>query len=387
MARPSPIADFVIAEPARTSCDYFGRVLESVGKLRLLAIGTRRGVQGIQPEHTRLNPAIGLVGYIGARALSPFWAETLRFRLLGWSDRWTRKQLQPGDNVLSSYGYANECFKFAHRHGGKTFIDAGNSHIENFWQIISEEHRRWNCPYPPFSRYWYQRAQAMLPEVDYVLAPSAYVAKSFLDRGFRPAQILQNTYPLNLSLFKPAVAPRPKNRPLTVINTGQLSLRKGTPYLLEAFHLLRRQHPSARLMLTRNIRNDIGPILAKYRDLPIDWATNLPHAQLAERLRSADVFMMLSLEEGMVRTALEAMACGLQVVLTPNTGTSDFVEPGVNGEIVPIRDAKSAAEAILKCWERAQQGPVPGVADLQRKVSLETFAKVFLRQLTDLGFC
>ena len=94
---------------------------------------------------------------------------------------------------------------------------------------------------------------------------------------------------------------------------------------------------------------------------------------------------MLSLEEGMVRTALEAMACGLQVVLTPNTGTSDFVEPGVNGEIVPIRDAKAAAEAILKCWERAQCGPAPRVGDLRQKLSFETFARDFIVQLRSLG--
>src|SRR5205085_1324893 len=235
--------------------------------------------------------------------------------------------------------YANQSFKFVREHGGKTFIDAGNSHIENFWELLSEEHRRWNCPYPPVSRFWYERSRAMLAEhVDYVLSPSSYVTRSFLQRGFKPAQILRNVYPVNLSLFKPAAAPRPRERPLTVINTGSLSLRKGTPYLLEAFRLVQQQHPSARLLLTRQVRDDVLPILARYSDLPIDWAPGLAHAQLVERLHSADVFVLPSLEEGLVRAALEAMACGLQVVLTPHCGANDFVQPGVNGEVVPIRD-------------------------------------------------
>src|SRR5436309_15509081 len=101
--------------------------------------------------------------------------------------------------------------------------------------------------------------------------------------------------------------------------------------------------------MTRSIRDDVKPILSRYRDLPIDWTPPLPHAQLAERLRSADVFVLPSLEEGLVRTALEAMACGLQVVLTPNTGANDFVLPGINGQVVPIRDGKAITEAILKC--------------------------------------
>jgi glycosyltransferase involved in cell wall biosynthesis len=272
-----------------------------------------------------------------------------------------------------------------HAHGGKTFLDAGNSHIENFWENISEEHRRWNCPLPPFSPFWYERARRMLPEVDYVLSPSSFVSRSFLDRGFKTDRILPNLYPVDLSLFRPSASARAKGRPLTIINTGSLSLRKGSPYLLEAFRIVRRQEPSARLLLTRSIREDMEPILSRYRDLPVEWAPGLPHQQLAERLRQADVFVLLSIEEGLVRSALEAMACGLQAVLTPNTGANDFVQPGINGEVVPIRSPQAAAEAILKCWERIQTGVAPVAANLQEKLSFETFANGFLTQLRGLG--
>jgi glycosyltransferase involved in cell wall biosynthesis len=382
---PPPSGSFVVATPMRTVCDDNARALERAGRLRFLALGTRRGTAGVPPEHTRLNPLIGLAAYMAATTLSPFRAESFRYRLLPWFDRWVLKQLEPGDHIISSYGYANDCFEFVRRHGGKTFVDAGNSHIENFWAVIGEEHRRWNCPYPPGPLHWYERSRATLANVDYVLSPSSYVTNSFLARGFRPEQILKNVYPVDLSRFQPATAPRPQNRPLTIINTGSLSLRKGTPYLLEAFRLIRRQQPSARLLLMRIVQDDVKPVLARYRDLPIEWSVGLPQSQLAERLRSADVFVLPSLEEGLVRTACEAMACGLPVVLTPNTGANDFVQPGVNGEIVPIRDPAATAEAILKCWERIQQNPVSTVADLREKLSFETFARDFIEQLTASG--
>ena len=71
-------------------------------------------------------------------------------------DRWAKRQMQPGDHIISSYGYANECFKFARApHGGKTFLDGGNSHPDNFWNIITEELVGWNCSYPPISRHHY----------------------------------------------------------------------------------------------------------------------------------------------------------------------------------------------------------------------------------------
>src|SRR5947208_16948078 len=102
-------------------------------------------------------------------------------------------------------------------------------------------------------------------------------------------------------------------------------------------------------------------VMPKYRDLPIEWAPVLPPARLVERLQSADVFVLPSLEEGLVRTALEAMACGLQVALTPNTGANDFVQPGVNGEVIPIRDPQSTADAILKCSDRLHSGARPSI--------------------------
>ena len=379
-------SQFVVATPSRSVCDENARVLERLGMLRFLALGTRRGTTDISAERTRLNPWIGLKSFIAAKILSPFAAESYRFNLLPQFDAWVKKQLTPGDHIISSYGYANDCFKFVHKHGGKTFVDAGNSHIDNFQEILMEEHRRWDCPTLPVASHWIERSRSMLTETDFILSPSRYVTNSFLARGFKPEQILQNIYPVNLDLFSPRILPRPKNQPLTLIYTGSLSLRKGTPYLLEAFRLVQQKYPTVRLLLTQTIQDDVKPILARYRDLPIEWSPALPHLHLADRLRSADVFVLPSLEEGLVRTACEAMACGLQVVLTPNCGADDFVKPGVNGEVVPIRDPVATAEAILKCWERVQQNPQLDMVVLREKLSFETFSQNFIVQLNELGF-
>ena len=80
------------------------------------------------------------------------------------------------------------------------------------------------------------------------------------------------------------------------------------------------------------------------------------HADLALRLKSADLFLLPSLEEGLVRTALEAMACGVPVILTPNTGSSDYVTEGVNGSVVPIRSAPAIAEKAIWWWHKIKGG-------------------------------
>ncbi len=377
-------SQFVVATPGRSVCDDNARALFHHQALRFIALGTRRGTAGIPPSHTRLKPLLGLLNYVGAKTFSAYRSEAFRFSLLPWFDAWVQRQLREGDHIISSYGYTNACFQWVRAHGGKTFVDAGNSHPQNFWNVLTEEHRRWKCDLPPVSPFWHERSVAMMEHVDYVLCPSSFVRQSFLARGFAPEQILTNIYPVNLACFVPAPEPRPRTRPLTIISTGALSLRKGTPYLLEAFRIVHRRHPSARFLLTAGIHDSVRALVKNYSDLPIDWSPSLPHPQLARRLQSADVFVLPSLEEGLVRTALEAMACGLPVVLTPNTGTSDLVQPGVNGEIVPIRDAAATAEAILKLGDLAlARRAAPQRMFDATALSFDHFERAFLAQLQE----
>jgi glycosyltransferase involved in cell wall biosynthesis len=379
-------ASFAVATPGRSVCDDNARALFHQDALRFIALGTRRGTAGIPAEKTRLLPLFGLLNYAGAKTLSFYRGESFRFRLLPFFDRWVKQMLTPGDHIISSYGYTNECFKWVRAHGGRTFVDAGNSHPENFWNILVEEHRRWNCALPPFSPFWHRRSVEMMEHVDYVLCPSSHVRATFLSRGFKEEQILSNIYPVDLSCFTPRTEPRAKDQPLTIVSTGALSLRKGTPYMLEAFRLVHRKHPSARFLLTNNIHDSVRSMVKSYSDLPIEWSPPLPHPQLAQRLQGADIFVLPSLEEGLVRTALEALACGLPVILTPNTGANDFVEPGRNGEIVPIRNPAAIAQAILAWAERvrASSAPPQRLFDTER-LSFAYFEREFLAQLKSHG--
>ena len=362
--------------PFRTNyyCDY-AKFFEEAGLLRLIVLGTRRPIEGIPRAKQILQPLFGLWFYLAARLLSPYHGETVRFGTYPLFDFWASRKIRPGDSVFSSYGYANRCFHLARRFGGMTFLDAGNSHPENFWKILSEEHRRWGCRYPPVSPAHYQRSVAMMKEVDWVLAPSRFVENSFLINGFSGKKIFRIPYATDLSVFRPGPE-RHGNRPFTIINTGGLSLRKGTPYLLEALRSLREKIPNLRILLTRQISDNIKPILAKYNDLPIDWSETLPPSLLAERLRSADLFILPSLEEGMARTALEAMACGLPVILTPSTGACDMVEEGLTGSIVPIREPRAIAVKTLEWYRKHVNGRSEINSPAVRKqLSKENFRK------------
>ena len=63
-------------------------------------------------------------------------------------------------------------------------------------------------------------------------------------------------------------------------------------------------------------------------------------------IASASLVVLPSYREGMPKALLEAAAAGRAIVTTDAPGCRDVVEPGRNGELVPVRDVQALADAI-----------------------------------------
>jgi glycosyltransferase involved in cell wall biosynthesis len=319
----------------------------------------------------------GAFGYVTGRFFPRFQGESLRFGMNPVFDAWVRSQLQGGEVLVSSYGYLCDSFEWVRKKGGRTILDAGNSHPDLFWSLVEAEHKRWGCELPPISRQQHERGLKSVEHADFVIGVSQHVVDSIVSRGFPADRAAVIARPVNLKVFSPSPLPRPETRPLTIISTGSLSLRKGTPYLFEAISRVQEMVPNIRLLLTSALEESVAPVMARFRHLNIEWAPVVPQHILAARLREADIFVLPSIEEGLARTIMEALSCGLPCVVTPNTGAGSLVEPGVNGEVVPIRDSGAIASAIEKWWEKIREGYRCPVADLHAGLSFEAFDKKF----------
>jgi glycosyltransferase involved in cell wall biosynthesis len=276
--------------------------------------------------------------------------------------------------------------RWVQQRGGMAFLDAWTSHPEEFWNLLTEEQHRWGSRYPPVSRYYQDRAVDSVRVADYVFTSSTFVRQSFLKRGFDPERLLFCPYPVDLSMYRPAPEPRPARRPFTILHTGGLSLRKGAPYLLEAFRLIRKEVPNAVFRVKRDIRNDAADILRRYADLPIEWSGGLSLEEHVRRYQTSDLLLFPSVEDGFAFVVAEALACGLPVVTTHNTGASDLIHPGENGEVAPIRDPEALAQAALKWWDRIRAGQrIGGFDELKNRLSVTNFEATFIGHLTKLG--
>jgi glycosyltransferase involved in cell wall biosynthesis len=153
-----------------------------------------------------------------------------------------------------------------------------------------------------------------------------------------------------------------------VLFAGQISLRKGIPYLLEAFARL--QHPGKHLTLAGSVQDDVRQLLAKLPTEHVTFAGNLPQPELAARMTRSHVLALASVEEGLALVQGQAMACGCPVVATTATGAEDLFANGVEGFIVPDRDTTAFADRLQQLADNPALRERMGATALERVKTL-----------------
>lgn len=380
---------FLIANIIRSPSDSHASVLSKYGLLDRYVCGTRNFTQNIDPEKQTLLPKYGIFSYLAAKTLPPYYGESFRFALCPMFEREVLKMMDSGTNIICGLGYLNKCIEKTRKSGGISFLDARNSHPSSFWNIMAEEHARWDCNLPPIFPNHHLRQLRSVEVADYFFVPSKFVANSFLKAGVSQDKILHLPYPIDLSLFRPPNTIRPKTRPLTIVCSGGSSFRKGTLDLLAAFKLVLKQVPDARLKLVGGTPPQLQLLYKKlgYDKLPIEFSSYMNHSQLVNWLHDADVYVLPTLEEGMVRSAAEAMACGLPVITTDNSGINDFIKEGVNGSVIPIRDPQATSDSILSWWLKILNNEYLSneVKTNNNELSFESFSGKFTNHLRSCG--
>lgn len=287
-------------------------------------------------------------------------ADGLEWQVIERFDQWVAKRLEPADVVVALSGYGLYTRRAAKRIGALTVCDRGSAHILVTNEILAEEFVRHGIQYRTIGKRLIDKELQEYAEADLITIPSTFAYRTFLSQGVPQAKLRQVPYGVDLSLFRSI----PKEDDVfRVIYVGQMSLRKGLPYLLEAVAPLK--IPRFELVLIGALSPEIRLCFARYEG-KYRYLGVVPRSELAYYYSQSSVFAIASVEEGLALVQAQAMACGLPVVATTNTGAEDLFTDGMEGFIVPIRDVTSIRERILYLYEYPDARAYMGQAALKR---------------------
>ena len=194
--------------------------------------------------------------------------------------------------------------------------------------------------------------------------------------------------------------PGTKERSRTILCVANLGYRKGQEILVEAFKLIAARFPEWRVVLVgrwqdgdRYYERVRAAINASPFSNRIDLRGGLASSEVHDLMRSAGIFCLPSLEEGLGLALQEALLCGCPSVASRVGGIPELIDEGVNGLLVAPGDAYALANALSELMGSPQQRELLGQQSrraISRKgmtvdAMLENYLRTYRHFLSEKG--
>ena len=179
----------------------------------------------------------------------------------------------------------------------------------------------------------------------------------------------------------------PRGAPV-VLNVAALVPHKGQRYLIEAFATVVRAVPDARLVILG--QGELHESLQRQVDhAGLEKHVLLPgfRTDVLSLMKTADVFVMSSVMEGLGTSLLDAMACARPIIATHTGGIPEVVVHDETGLLVPPRNGAALAEALillLKDEERARRYGAAGYERAHRAFTVDHMVRETVAVYDDL---
>jgi glycosyltransferase involved in cell wall biosynthesis len=195
-----------------------------------------------------------------------------------------------------------------------------------------------------YAQTFAEREKAEWELADVVICPSEFVRRNVIACGGPPHRCV--VVPYGIDSQSNDRKPTRTNGPLRVLTVGEVGLRKGSPYVVEAARIMgsaaqfRMAGPT---ILPSEIKKNVAAL--------VELRGIVPRSEMAKEYQWADVFLLPSVCEGSATAIYEALAAGLPIICTENAGS--VVRHGIDGFVVPVRDSQAIAEALFELSRNA----------------------------------
>ena len=282
------------------------------------------------------------------------------------------------DILIGWSSFSLETFKLAKNKKCIKILERGSTHIDFQNQIVEEEHLINNLKPDLISKYIVEKEREEYEIADYITVPTEFARETFISKGFSKEKIIKIPYGVNLKEFNFKKFQRKDNK-FRIIYTGSVSVRKGLIYLLNSFNELNLKN--SELLIIGNIENKMRKIIKKFElNKNIIFKNSVKQQELSKYYSYSDLFITCSIEEGLSMVQLQAMACGLPVICTKNSGGEEIIKDGIDGYILPIRDIEALKEKYYT-YMRINQSVIKWEKWLKKKLIMLFHGKDMVKML------
>ena len=276
----------------------------------------------------------------------------LNLRMDMFFDDWVSRILPEDLDVFLGWsGCCLRSIEVAKRQGAVAVLERGSSHIEVQMELLCDEYERWGIPFLGYTHRVVERELQGYETADYIAVPSDFSYNSFVQKGIPEEKLLLAPYGVSMNDFH--IKQNKESKVFRLIYCGALSVQKGVLYLLKAFNEL--ALPNAELWLIGKEEPSLQDLFAPFKESPqIRFMGHQPQNELINFYNQCHLFVFPSIQDGFGMVLLQAMACGLPVIHTTNTGGSNVIDEGKEGFKVPIRNIEALQEKILWCYENQE---------------------------------
>jgi glycosyltransferase involved in cell wall biosynthesis len=264
-------------------------------------------------------------------------------------------------------------FRRAKRLNLKTILEHPMLHVDEWQAIAREEYRdlpgRRSGYFSLMPDVMVRRMRMEYEAADRILVPSSACEKSFVKHGIPAGKLLRAPFGVDTESFR--MRPEPASRVFRVLYAGRLELLKGVQYLLRAWDSLKLKN--SELILAGHRLPEMEPIIQNCISDNIRWVGSVSHSVLAQYYQDCDLVVFPSLCDAFGLVILEAMASGVPVIATGNSGGPDVIREGVDGFLIPSRDSASIADRILWAYGHRESAREMGVMARQKVVEYHSW--------------
>jgi alpha-maltose-1-phosphate synthase len=233
--------------------------------------------------------------------------------------------------------------KAAKQYGKKLILDQTTAEPAGKAEILERVRKRypeWQFDLQPRNENYAVTDAVEYNLADKIVVASSYTKDTLIQQNVPEEKIVVNPYGTELQKFYPNN--NPNYSTVKFLFVGAVSALKGLPVLLEAWKKI--DTTKAELIIVGPVNAEVKKLVEKGKNIKV--VGSLAKEELPEVYRSAHVFVFPSFSDGFGQVILEALACGLPVITTENTGGKDLITNNEQGFIIEPGNSKSLVETM-----------------------------------------